>query len=210
MLEKHQELLSSLNVSRETLDKIRAYKSLLLKWNNALNLIAQSTVALIDERHIADSAQLAYLINDTDKRIVDFGSGGGLPLIVLAILKSNHHFIGIESDAKKAIFLKECIRILLLDNVEVSNNRIESIEKVGADLCISRACAPLEKLLEYSLMHSVASGRSLFLKGKQVQKEIQEVKRFDFDYILHQSVLQSESCVVEIIRLKDHENYCRS
>jgi len=66
------------NVSRETLERLEKFTVLLLKWNNAINLVGKTTADSIWERHITDSAQLFPLLQSHESVITDFGSGGGV------------------------------------------------------------------------------------------------------------------------------------
>ena len=79
------DILQIYNVSRETKEKIEAYKTLVLEWNCKFNLISKSSVEHIWERHILDSVQLYKYIRPTDKILLDLGSGAGFPGMVLAL-----------------------------------------------------------------------------------------------------------------------------
>ncbi len=106
------------NVSRETFLKLEQFINLLLKWNKAINLISKSHDMPEDiwNRHILDSAQLAQYIPQDAKTITDFGSGGGFPGLILAILADWQVHL-IESDGRKCAFLAEVKTALKLENV---------------------------------------------------------------------------------------------
>ena len=87
-------------VSRETLEKLRLYDSLLQKWQAKINLVAKSTLADSWRRHFLDSAQLWPLIPRTPCRHADFGSGAGFPGLVLAIMGIGDSHL-VESDSRK-------------------------------------------------------------------------------------------------------------
>lgn len=171
------------HVPRETNDKLRAFESLVHKWQKRVNLLSRSNTALWD-RHILDSLQLAeHLLSPTHKVVFDLGSGGGFPGIILACALPHHHFYLIESDRKKAIFLSEAVRHLGLNNTFVVNRRIE--EHIGkADIITARALADVSLLLEYSHRFFHTETYCLFLKGKNYAKEIAQAQqdwRFEWE-----------------------------
>ena len=197
------------NVSRETIDRLDAYQSLIQKWNPSINLIAKSTLSDLYPRHIVDSAQLFSFINDDTSSIVDIGSGGGLPGIVLAILENENENPAqvtlIESDARKAAFLRTvCIALGL--ETQIINDRIEEVAPLNADIVTARALAPLEKLLGYVSKHLAADGKAIIPKGKTHQfEELQARKIWRFDLEVHQSTTDPESVVFEIKNLAARE-----
>ncbi len=101
------------DVSRETLEALASYAELLRRWTTKINLIAKSTIDDVENRHIWDSAQ-AY--TGQSGRWLDLGSGGGLPAVVVAILAKGEgrdlNVICVESDLRKATFLRTCAREL--------------------------------------------------------------------------------------------------
>lgn len=162
-----------LDVSRETLEMLSAFVALVEKWTTKINLISRNSIQDIWTRHIADSAQL-YDLAPSSGRWVDLGSGGGFPGIVAAILskcdKRDHHFTLVESDTRKAVFLRTAIRELNLVAV-VSSDRIEETVPLSADILSARALADLDVLLLYAARHLNKDGVALFSKGAQWQKE---------------------------------------
>jgi len=112
----------------EKIDQISIYVDYLLKWNKSINVIARKDEDVVWERHVFDSVQLIKFIPIDQKELslIDMGSGGGLPGILLAILLPLNIKL-IESDERKCIFLKEILRKLDLSNVTVINSRIEHL-----------------------------------------------------------------------------------
>lgn len=172
------------DVSRETLEKLDAYAALLKKWTQKINLIASASVPDIMDRHIWDSAQAYDLTAGT---WVDFGSGGGLPGIVISILRQNASIEGktvlLESDQRKCTFLRSCARELELD-VDVRSARIEQVPGINAAVVSARACAALPTLLAYAHQHMASDGSAILLKGASWKSEIEAAKvnwRFSFD-----------------------------
>lgn len=166
--------------------KFELYKNLLREWSSRMNLVAPSTLNDIDNRHIADSAQLAdFLPPDAD--IIDLGSGAGFPAIVLAVL--GWHVTCVESIGKKVSFLNEVKNQLGLDNLTIYHGRVEnyiaSLPKNTKCVFTARAFAPLIKILDY--VHSTKYELFL-LKGRDIMREVDVAKqKYQFDFKLFPS-----------------------
>jgi 16S rRNA (guanine527-N7)-methyltransferase len=158
------------DVSRETLDRLTLYLSLLRKWQAAINLVGPRTLDEAWQRHILDSAQLRPLLPEETGRLVDLGSGAGLPGLVLAILGvQNVHLV--ESDQRKAAFLREAARATGA-SVTVHAGRIEELPPLQADIVTARALAPLGRLLDLVENHLGSTTECYFLKGKKYEAEL--------------------------------------
>jgi 16S rRNA (guanine527-N7)-methyltransferase len=177
-------------VSRETEHRLERFVELLLRWQAKTNLIAPSTIPHLWTRHIADSLQLLALVPDA--RIwVDLGPGGGFPGLVLACALAEKpgavvHLV--ESNARKAAFLREVTRVLSIPAI-VHCERIEDFtkcESVTPDVVTARALAPLPELagLVAPLLKKGAVG--LLLKGQDVEAELTEATKhwkINFDMV---------------------------
>lgn len=179
-------VVAGLDVSRETFDRLSALNALLQKWNPAINLVAKSTVADAWTRHIVDSAQLYRLAPSQVGHWADLGSGGGFPGLVIAILAHEmdpqRRVTLVESDQRKATFLRQAARELALTNVTVLSDRIEAVLPLSADVLSARALSSLPQLCVFALRHLSATGLALFPKGAQHRAEIAEAEqnwRFD-------------------------------
>ncbi|MBK1671049.1 16S rRNA (guanine(527)-N(7))-methyltransferase RsmG [Rhodovibrio sodomensis] len=161
-------------VSRETLARLSAYADLLCKWNKAVNLVGRGTLADLWRRHFLDSAQLADLLPappaDRPRRVVDLGSGGGFPGLVLAILGAGEVHL-VEADGRKAAFLREGARVTGTD-VRFHVKRAETLPPLDADVVTARAFAPLADLLGHAAPLLRRDGVGLFPKGKGVEGEL--------------------------------------
>ena len=186
-----------LNVSRETIDKFRAYLTLLEKWQARINLVANSTLAEAWQRHILDSGQLAAFYPPQTKNIMDVGSGAGFPGLVLAIMGGVTVDL-VESDQRKAVFLSTVIRELDLP-AKVHNQRIETLPQLFPDVITARALAPVPKLLK--LIENQLSPKSvcLFLKGAAVQDELTNLQTYStMDATTHPSLSGPTGVVLEL------------
>lgn len=195
-------LLDSLNVSRETFPLLEQYAALLTKWNKKINLVAPSTIDELWTRHIIDSLQLLkYIPNDT-KNLADFGSGGGLPAIILAFCNAAETIHLIESDHRKTAFLTQC-STLSPENISIHTDRVEKLTPWENNVLTARAFAPMNKLLGYTFPFMAKNCLSLFLKGCNVETELQDAKEhWDFSYELHPSITSDSSYIVAIRDVK--------
>jgi 16S rRNA (guanine527-N7)-methyltransferase len=196
-------------VSRETEKRLDIYVELLLRWQQKTNLIAPSTVSHIWSRHIADSLQLVPLVPDA-KTWIDLGSGGGFPAIPVACVLADKpgamvHLV--ESNGKKAAFLREVIRATGVP-AQVHAERIEKYvaDHVNSvDVVSARALAPLKTLCDqaFSLIERGAIG--LFLKGLDVESELTEASKYwKLEAERVPSKTSPDGCVVIVRNLKPH------
>lgn len=160
------------------------YAEMLREWSERMNLVAPSTLADIETRHFADSAQLADVLPQ-NVHIIDLGSGAGFPGVVLAIL--GWRVTCIESIGKKVSFLNAVRDELKLKNLEIYHGRVEDfIRQMPADssdfVFTARAFAPLIKILDYTKSKNC---RLFLLKGREIESEISVAKkRYKFRYEL--------------------------
>ncbi len=179
-------------VSRETLEKLKAYHALLLKWQEKINLISSVTVSDAWNRHFIDSAQIAPLLPEGIKSIVDLGSGAGFAGLVLAMMRPDISLTLVESDAKKCAFLQTVSRETRTP-VVIRNARIEAATSdiKAPDIITARALASLKSLLDYCepWLVSRENIRFIFPKGAQFSAEIADANQagWQFDWTETQS-----------------------
>ncbi len=174
--------LKLIRVSRETESRLDRFVALLNVWQKTTNLISPATLPEIWTRHVADSLQLFSLAPDA-KLWIDLGSGGGFPGIPLACMLADipdarMHLV--ESNQKKAAFLREAARTLIIP-VTLHAQRIENFtETFGghADAVTARALAPLVKLLADAYPLLKAGTKFLFPKGQDVEAELTEASKY--------------------------------
>ncbi len=164
--------------------KFERYAQMLREWSTKMNLVAPSTLADIENRHFADSAQLADIL-PRDAKIADLGSGAGFPGVVLAIL--GWHVTCIESIGKKVAFLLALKQELDLPNLTIYHGRVEDFvrhlpAKNDNLIFTARAFAPLIKILDYV---SGTNCQLFLLKGREIPAEINTARqKYKFDYEL--------------------------
>jgi 16S rRNA (guanine527-N7)-methyltransferase len=159
--------------SPETAARLAAYRDLLLRWNSRINLISDETSNEIDQRHIADCAQLQPLLPQNGP-IADLGSGAGLPGLVLAIMQPEREIHLVESDKRKAAFLVEASAQLKLPMVRVHVCRAENAKLPPLSAITARALAPVATLLPYAAKFLAPGAVAVFPKGKTAEKELTE------------------------------------
>jgi len=155
----------------DIIDRFEVYLTLLNKWQRAINLVGKNTLQDAWRRHILDSAQLVTEV-DPSKTIVDLGSGAGFPGLVIAIATGAHVQL-IESDQRKATFMREVARETDA-NIQVHVARIEEHPPLDAEIVTARALAPLTKLLPWVYRHLALDGKTVLLKGADVEQELTE------------------------------------
>ncbi|MGH1412456.1 MAG: 16S rRNA (guanine(527)-N(7))-methyltransferase RsmG [Pelagimonas sp.] len=191
-----------IDVSRETLDRLKLYQELLHKWTRKINLVSPTTVQTSWERHFVDSAQVFELAELETGKWLDLGSGGGFPGMVCAAIAAEKAptlgFYLVESDVRKVAFLRTVSRELGLD-VKVSNKRIEDLDPASSDIVTARALASLKDLLQLSKPHGKPKCRYLFMKGANWKEEVENAqKSWRFSLACHKSKTHSEAVILEI------------
>ena len=194
-------------VSRETIRSLVKYEELLIKANKKTNLIGNTTIKKIWNRHFLDSAQVIDFIDKNEKTLVDLGSGAGFPGLVLSIIAKERKIPLkiklIEKSKKKINFLKDIITKLNLNVTVIYQNVEDEKFYFNDDAFVARAFKPLKTILE--LMHNKAENwkKILIFLGKTGQDELlQASKSWDIKYKQRVSVTSSDSMIIEINNLK--------
>lgn len=154
-------------------DPFITYAQRLREWNQKINLVSPETISQLESRHIQDCQQLIPHLPKAPTRILDLGSGAGLPGLILAIGAPQHHITMVESDSRKCAFLQTVIQDLGLTNTRVMNLRLEALPPhENYQIITARAFAPLPRLLTLSRPFLAVDGRWLLLKGEAVDEEL--------------------------------------
>lgn len=189
-------------VSRGTFQKFELYKDLLVKWQQAINLVSRGTLDDFYTRHLLDSLQLSKYINQviaTDSnlqdcrkktplriKILDVGSGGGFPGMVLAMYDSKYDVTCLDSNHRKMIFL-DSVAHHTTTKVNIVTKRIENFDRNDFDVLCARGFASLSTLIPLAKKHT-KNGIGVFLKGRKVATEIEEAEQnFKFRYNIYNS-----------------------
>lgn len=192
------------SVSREAMENIRTYAILLGKWQKKLNLVGTKTMPDLWRRHFYDSFQLKRLFEPAKAekfRILDIGSGAGFPGLLLSMLGLGEFHL-VESNGKKCTFLRQVIRETSC-NATVHNERVELMSSFPVDYIVSRACAPLDKLLAMGQNFMREDTVCLFLKGQVAHREITEARRnWCFEIEKFTSVAEESGVILKVSRVK--------
>jgi 16S rRNA (guanine527-N7)-methyltransferase len=181
--EDRERALSLTPVSRETLGRLERFVDLLLLWQQKTNLISPSTIPKLWTRHVADSLQLLDLAPKDVRSWTDLGSGGGFPAIPIACVLAERtgaqvHLV--ESNGKKAAFLREAIRVTGAP-ARVHQERAENYgESSGDNIAVvsARALAPLKTLCDQAFPLIAQGAIGLFPKGQDVDAELTEAAKY--------------------------------
>ena len=163
--------LAALGLDRALAVPLLDYLALLLRWNRTYNLTAIRDPDEMVVRHLLDSlAMQAYV---QPGALADLGTGPGLPGIPLAIARADVQVTLVESNGKKARFLREAVRQLKLGNARVAESRAEAVDEPGAYAQITaRAMDTLAGILEVGGHLLAPGGRLLAMKGVNPVEEI--------------------------------------
>jgi 16S rRNA (guanine527-N7)-methyltransferase len=199
MTESHAWLRDNFGVSRETIGRFDAYAVRLVAENRSQNLISAATVSDLWNRHIVDSAQLFPLVRG---RVVDIGSGAGLPGIPLALLGADVKLV--EPRKRRAAFLEETVAALGLQ-CAVHATRVERLEARAFDTITARAYTQFDQIFASTLHLSHSGTRWVLPKGKTGLSELETVRAAwhgDFEAIASITDPQAVIIIAERIRPK--------
>lgn len=172
-----EQALDGFDLDRAAAAPLAAYLGELAKWNRAYNLTAVREPLEMVSRHVLDClAVLPHAGPAEDLRLLDVGSGAGLPGMVLAIVRPRWAVTLLDANGKKARFLRHAVRSLGLGNVEVAEARVEAWNApFGFERIISRACAQLGEFVAASAHLLAVDGRWLAMKGKVQAEELESL-----------------------------------
>ena len=190
------------NVSRETIEQFKIYRQLII--DEKSNLVSNRDKNALWIRHFHDSLRILDYISLKNSKIIDIGTGAGLPgiPISLCLKNSNNQIYLCESKQKKIDFLLKCKEKLKLTNVEVIPDRVENIKKKKFDYVIGRAVTQLNSF--FSMSYNIKKENTIFLlhKGIHIDKEITNATKYwDFEHYLYENKTEKGSFIIEIKNL---------
>ena len=193
----------SFEINKEKKEKISTFINLALDFNKTHNIFARSSEQEVFEKDILDSYPLTKLI-DNKKTILDLGSGGGFPGLVIAIIKPNNKVYLLESNQKKAYFLRKTIDELNIKNGIVINENITKRNNLGTyDIITARAFAKIGKIIELTRNNLKKETEYLLLKGTH-QKIKEELKVLDTKQLTYEIIkLENKKQERHIIKIKN-------
>jgi len=158
-------------------------------WNLKINVVSRKDIEELYLRHVLHSLGIAKVLAfKSDSRILDVGTGGGFPGIPLAILFPEVHFHLVDSIGKKIKVVREVSEALQLDNVRITNDRVETIND-RYDFIVSRAVAQMETFVRWvkdnvakKSNHELKNG-ILYLKGGDLTEELAPSRKRPFIHL---------------------------
>ena len=166
--------LDALALPRALAPRLLDYLALLARWNQAYNLTAIRDPREMLSKHLLDSLAMADFVDD--ERLADLGTGPGLPGIPLAIARPGLQVALVESNGKKARFMREAVRQLGLANARVAESRAEALAEPGAyDNLTARAMDTLAGIIAVGGHLLRPGGRLLAMKGVHPHDEIAQL-----------------------------------
>ena len=172
------------------------YLELMLKWNKRMNLTGHQTLEKMIPYHLLDSLSvLPYL---KGRRILDVGTGAGLPGIPLAIANPSHEYLLVDSRLKRIQFLRTVCRELKLNHVTPIVERAEKLDIEPVDTIIARAVTQADNLIALTKHVIAPGGQWLLMKGQDPSAEIEQIQLDHKTEKLFVPDVEGERCVVVV------------
>ena len=175
-----------LELRADHIKRLGDYYELLLKWNTRLHLVAPCSPEEFASRHILESIFLVNRLRQ-DSRVVDIGSGAGLPIIPCLIVRRDLRVTLIESSPKKAVFLREALRLAGPKAGQVTVARFEEIEAPDSDFVTCRALDRFQELLPALIQWTPAESELLLFAGPALRRRIEALIPSAEAYLLPRS-----------------------
>ena len=204
--QNHRQLMKLLQVSRETIDSLNIYETLLLENNRKFNLISKSTEKTLKIRHILDSAQVIDFIDKNTKICADLGTGAGFPGIVLSILfKERKYPIRVdlyEKSPKKCQFLTQVVTKLDLDALVLEKNVLEQ-KNLEVGTIVARAFKPMQFIFKIVTKNFKNSNNLILFLGKNGKQALLDASKvWEFEYKERKSVTSDDSLIINIKKIR--------
>jgi len=179
----------------DTIQKLNIWYETFVQYNSHTNLMSRGDIEKIFEKHVFDSLSINLWQNFKNcNKILDVGTGGGFPSVILSIFFKDKKIIANDSRIKKINFIKEIKEKLELDNLSIVYSRIEEVEPLGVELVVSRAVGKIIDIYELSKKHLAKNGKFLIYKSKTVEDEIllfkKKYKNVNFEIIPYKLPLE--------------------
>ena len=187
-------------------EKLKIYKSLYDIYNEKnkkVNLISRKDFENFYLHHIIHSLSITkFALVKKENKIIDLGTGGGLPGIPLAIYYNNKKFILVDSIRKKISAVDEIIKELNVKNISTINNRVENLN-INADIIICRSVSSIENIIRWTKGLLNKEGKLILLKGGNVNKELKNISSrftiYNLDDIYSENYFKDKK-IIEIHR----------
>lgn len=198
----HDQLIAGLQTlelpcDADKIERLLAFIALIEKWNKAYNLTAIRKRQEMVSLHLLDSLAITPYLHG--ERIIDIGTGAGLPGIPLAVYAPDKHFVLLDSNQKKTRFVQQAVLELKLHNVTVCHSRAEDYHpEKPFDTILTRAFAALPEILQVTGHLIAQHGILLALKGRAPEEELAQIAVPYALHTLHVPGIDAERCLVQI------------
>lgn len=173
---RHDAATLGLTLPEAAVERLVDYLALLRKWNAAYNLTAVRDAAQMRVQHLADCLAvvepLRRQVGEGPLRILDVGSGGGLPGVVLAVACAGWTVDCVDTVGKKAAFVRQVAGELTLANLQALHSRVEALPGPAYDVIVSRAFASLSDFVDLTRPLLAAGGVWMAMKGRHPDDEL--------------------------------------
>ena len=187
--------------TRDQNKKIKEFINLALEFNKTHNIFVRKDYEEVFQKDVLDCAPLFNMIKEQES-VIDLGSGGGFPGVLLAIFLPNNHISLLESSSKKCYFLKTVIEKLSLKNTTTINQTIKENNNLGVyDVITARAFAPIKKIIKLTKNNTHQKTKHILLKGKKkiIQEELKLINKNQYIYeIINKDTKEHERNIVVI------------
>lgn len=174
---------NDIQLDRSQLELLERYHHDLEYWNEKVNMVSRADIIRLWERHIIHSLLLLKYVSFKQKaRVLDVGTGGGLPGLPLKIARQDLLITLVDSIAKKATMVRMFAQHTELKDIVVLAQRVEALQqqphyRASFDVIVSRAVAPTATLLTWTQGLLAPKGQYAFLKGGDISEELDEARR---------------------------------
>ena len=189
------------NLTKSQGEKINKFINLALEFNQTHNIFVRKNHEEVYQKDILDCAPLFDMVGE-EESVMNLGSGGGFPGILLSILLPNNPISLLESSSKKCYFLKTVVEKLSLKNTKTINQTIKENNSLGVyDVITARAFTSAEKIIKLTKNNSHQKTRHILLKGKKkiIQEELKLINKNQHIYeIINKDTKERERNIVVI------------
>ena len=186
-------------VSLEQRAQLAQYLTLLNRWNAVHNLTAVRDPLQQVPRHVLDCLAVVPYLEDAHT-LADIGSGAGLPALLLAVMRPQLAVLAVESNGKKAAFIRQAATALQLPNVQVAAQRAEDWRGAPQDIIISRALTSATAFVQMTTHFGGAHSRWLLMKGREAENVEAAGFMLHAAHLLQVPYLDAERVLLDIRR----------
>ena len=193
------------NLPKDQQEKIKEFVVAALEYNKTHNIFSRETEEEVYKKDVLDCIPLVEKIKNQNT-VLDLGSGGGFPGIILSITKPQNPISLLEGSEKKCYFLKKIKHKLSLENANIINQTINQNNTLGTfDVITARAFASTQKILKLTQKNTHKKTKYLLLKGKEktINKELKDIDNTRYKY----EIIKQDTSYLErnIILIKPNE-----